>query len=238
MKRILPAVAAMMIAVTVAAMQTRAMTFELSVGPKLELGMGFYSGDDWQDHLDDNNIDNQYVFTFSGGLLFDMTFVRTGIFGFGLQPEALLTFTGGGSSGNTFVSTDTVKGADISIYLKPKFTLGNGDLYILFGPDIFIPIGGVEENLKLKDSKYPYPGTIKSLGTDVIVGLGIGIGYDFKFDQGTIEIGCTFTPYLMDYWEYAEIRQNKFTFTIGYAFNVIKPSMPANTSGPADSSTP
>lgn len=236
MKRILPAVAAMMIAVTVAAMQTRAMAFELSVGPKLELGMGFYSGDDWQDFLDDNGYDNKYVFGFSAGLLFDMTYMRTGIFGFGLQPEVLLTFTGGGwTDGNEYVS-ESIKGADISIYLKPKFTLGNGDLYILFGPDIFIPIGGVEETMKLDG--IALGGLTGRLDADVIVGLGIGIGYDFKFDQGTLEIGCMFTPYLMDYWDDSELRQNKFTFTIGYAFNAIKPSTSANTSGPADSSTP
>jgi hypothetical protein len=220
MKRITLSLCAMLVAAIFLALPIKAAGFQFAFGPKVDLGLGFFTGEDWKDLLDAGNLDNRVAFTFSGGLMFDITFFRARNFGLGIQPELLFTITGGGwTYDDDNYRTETYYGIDIPIYIKPKFKLGNGDFYFLIGPAIFIPVMDYEWEVETP------MGSVSSdaeVDADVVVGIGAGLGYDIYLGPGILEIGCSFTHYIMEYWDNYKQYQNKFVFSVGYAFNLVR----------------
>jgi len=211
---------ALIIAWSFVVMPQQAQAFEFAMGPKVDLGVGFFLGEDWWDRIDARDNMNWVSFDCSGGLMTDMTFWRGRVFAIGMQAEFLYKLTGGGDyedSDNYY--TEMTHGVSIPVYIKPRFVIGKVDLYFLLGPSIFIPLADMES--KTKTPSGTSTSDIK-IDADVMVGLGVGMGVDINIGPGKLELGVCLTPYFMDYWDNYEQRQNSFTFTIGYAFNLVK----------------
>lgn len=222
MKRLTMLLCALIITIGLIGVPARAAGFEFALGPKVDLGLGFYTGDDWHDGLDFINSDNRPVLAFSFGVMFDMTFFRTGIFGLGFQNEVLFTLNGGGWTYESDIYYEQrIMGIDIPLLVKPKFKVGNGDLYALFGPVILIPVGDVHVmarsggNTSEDDIDPDYDATATA-------GIGVGFGYDINLGPGKLELGILYTAYLSRLYDNYDRFNNKFVFSVGYAFNVVK----------------
>mgnify|MGYP000919729926 CR=1 FL=1 len=222
MKRIIFLVCALLITAGFFVKPVQAAGFEFALGPKLDLGIDFYSGDDWNDYLDASNNNNRPVLAFSFGIIFDMTFFRAGIFGLGFQPEVLFSLNGGGATYDydTFWE-HRIMGIDIPLLVKPKFKLGNGDLYVLLGPVVLIPVGDVHRQWRdgstEGDSDFD-----PDYDNDATAGIGVGIGYDITVGPGKLELGILYTGYLSRLIDNYDRFNNKIVFSIGYAFNLVK----------------
>jgi hypothetical protein len=222
MKRLTLLLCGLIITICFIGAPAQAAGFEFALGPKLDIGTGFYTGKEWRDTLDYFDRDNRAVFAFSIGVMFDMTFFRVGVFGLGFQNEVLFSLNGGGSTLDSDIFTeDRIMGIDIPLLIKPKFKLGNGDLYGLFGPVILIPVGDIHITNKVEgntseDDVAPH------YDNGATAGIGVGIGYDITLGPGKLELGILYTAYLSRLYDHYDRFNNKFVFSVGYAFNVVK----------------
>lgn len=200
--------------------QAHAINLEFAVGPKIDLGAGFFIGEDWMRWLDNSGRSNRGYIDFSIGALFDLNFAWVKNFGFGLQPEFLFTITGGGSTRNGSNYSEVMFPAlEIPIYFKARYKIGKGSIYFLLGPDFLFVFGDgtittVAGNTETTDHA--------QIDNPAHVGLGIGLGYDLDLGPGNLELGMNFTPYFTNYYDNTSQQQFKFAFVVGYAFEVIK----------------
>lgn len=207
----------------------QAAAFDFSLGPKVDLGAGFLTGKYWKDIFVGPGNDNRAVLDFAGGLLLDLNFFRSGIFGLGLQPELLICMSGGGMtapSGKYLEDYGEVsfKCLEIPIYLKPRIKLGKGDLYLLCGVNLIYLLGPIELTQYVAGKLDPAASLAMDPDTRFLVGIAVGLGYDIDLGAGKLEIGIAYTNSLMEMSDFfGKTYSNRVVLSLGAAIYAVKP---------------
>lgn len=190
----------------------KAYAIETNLGPKVNIGLGWLYGKDWDSFLDAGNASESLGFNFCAGIYTDITFTRIGIFGASLQPELLYSRTRASAAFPNQEWEITFDIIQIPIYFKPKFRIGPGDFYFLVGPDMIFIVNTTQNFL----SKTTHPKT----DTFFTIGLGSGFGYSIPLGPGNLEYSIICTPYFTRLWKNSDTYLSKFAIEISYGFKI------------------
>lgn len=178
-------------------------------GGKFGLGMGWWRGSDYEDAVDDVT----GAFDFIIGPYCSLDFHKY----VGMQFELLFSYIGNGDEWPSTAEQSYRNYAfQIPIMVKPKFPVGPGDIFILFGPDILILLDDFEVITKLGNTEVT---TDVEISRQFHIGLTCGIGYDWKLGPGRLQFALKITPFITHYGSsFSKGFQNEFTFDFGYAY--------------------
>jgi hypothetical protein len=197
-------------------MMTTSSAAIVSLGGKIGFGMGWWRGSSYEKNLEDADGKLIGAFDFVLGPYCDVDLHKY----VSLQAEFLFTFIGNADEyeilGAIYEQSYRNVGFEIPIYIKPKFPIGPGNIFILFGPELLILLDDFTHTGNLTSATKK---SHVSLSRQLHFGLACGLGYDLKLGPGMMQFAFSITPYLTNYGDnFDRALQNEFTFQVGYAY--------------------
>jgi hypothetical protein len=194
---------------------------EVFLGGKIGANMGWNGGEDyrnWVEHLDG---ENGVLMGFSGGVTSGIRFIDY----FALQPEITYASLGGSltysSLGTEYLGRHRAHTIAAQIYVKPRLPIGQGALYALAGPDLFLVLGKIvyEEEYETDSTTTLY---VEKQVPDnrFVFGLAGGIGYEHPVGPGKLSVDVCYSRTLTRMRNEYDIQFNMVTLMAGYALRL------------------
>ncbi len=192
---------------------------ELAAGAKIGANIGWFSGDGWDDLLEVTDGSSKSRGGITAAVLLEIGFSEN----FALQPELGVTSRRGGASikfdplGNPADGSITIKttSIDISLLLKPRTAVGNGMIYALVGPHLFLLVGDSEVEWKVEGES----GTDDfPRDNDFLFGVAVGAGYSHPVGPGSIVGDVVYTRAFNSVDDDADFFLNGIAIKVGYQF--------------------
>ena len=186
----------------------------------------WFSGGDWDKHVDNYYDQNEMKSGMSFGLFYDIGINKY----FSIQPEMNFVKSGGKtSSDNNYDSGEDVYYDDIltekitlltfPVYAKLKLKTGKGRITLFAGPMLTLLIGAKEEYYIDIDG-YGSGTATGNVDADNnwLFGYSAGTGYETPMGVGYLITNVRYSQILNSYLDELEIKINNFGVNVGYGF--------------------
>lgn len=190
-------------------------SMDIDLGGKLGLGVGWWRGDTYEKDVD---ILGAPIATFGPYASVEVhKYVA-------LQFELMFAFIGNKDEKeySNIKSERNFRNYafEAPIYLKPKFKLGPGDMFFLFGPKFLVLLDDFDVTIRTSASNISLESeSTFDIGRQFHLGLALGLGYDLKLGPGKLQFAINITPYLTNFGKSCDkASYNEFYFDVGYAY--------------------
>jgi len=188
---------------------------KISAGLKAGTNIGWFSGEDWTDGISSVNGVNRGRMGITAA-----AFIEAGIADWiALQPEIGYSSKKGGAEynfeGETAKETIKVDVVDLTLFLKPRFSVGKGLFYGLIGPQLSFILGDITAEVTVDGESDSLDSTPDK---NLLVGIGLGSGYSHPLGSGRILFDFIYSHSFTSIVDDADIFINGSALTIGYAF--------------------
>jgi len=198
-----------------------AHALDVTLGPKIGLNFGWIGGSDFSDSLrmlDDQGRDRRSArIGVSAGLALSVGFMEY----FAIQPELLYSSLGGRYEYTfTGIEVDGVMYAgavEIPVYLKPRIPVGDGAVYLLFGPDLFLILTDVtsKEESGTVEAELDTPAD-----NTAVFGISGGLGYEHSVGPGRITFEARYGITLTEIFDDDNSSLSALSVMVGYGFDL------------------
>ena len=190
---------------------------KLSVGIKGGLNIGWFSGSGWNRALSDFGASNRPRIGFSGTAFFEASLTNW----LSVQPEIGFTGRKGGVEYYYFEEkikeTVKVQTVDFSIFAKPSVRVGNGYIYGLAGPRLFLIPGDIAVEAETEDISASMKLEAENR---LLAGAAAGGGYKTSVGPGSVSFDILYTHVLSSISDESQILLNSVTVSFGYVLPI------------------
>ena len=192
-------------------------SMDIDLGGKMGIGIGWWRGDTYSKNVD---VVGEVNATFGGYTSLNLhKYVA-------MQFELLFAAVSNADKieGKDFEFQTTYRAFafEVPVYIKPKYKVGPGEMFLLFGPRFLLLLTDFKVDT---ETRIGYNPTIHKPENDFSVrrqfhlGLTFGFGYELELGPGKLQMSLHITPYLTDYGKTCrKAIQNEAYFDAGYAF--------------------
>jgi hypothetical protein len=200
-----------------------AFSLDVNLGVKAGAGVGYFTGEGWNDYLDTlTSGDSGASIAFGAAVFADFKLLDF----LAIQPGVAYMRTGASYSFTDALAQDVqtdvaVNLLTIPLYIRPMFPVGAGDVYLFAGPAFTLVLGDVTETADIGGTDTD---TDFTPGTDSFWGVSGGLGYSFPLGPGFALAEAKYTMHFNDALEYGAVDANSSTalFQLGYMIPIFQ----------------